>query len=82
MRTLAQELSIHIEAALTTRSGCECIAHAVQGLSDADPEATVVSVDGIGAFDLISRAAMLITLRDAPGCDRALRSSLEVFLGG
>ena len=36
-RTLAQELSVHIEAAtspfqyaLTTRSGCKCIAHAVQ----------------------------------------------------
>ena len=78
-RTLAQELSVHIEAAtspfqyaLTTRSGCECIAHAVQALSDADPEATVLSVDGIGAFDLISRAAMLTALRDAPGCDRAL----------
>ena len=78
-RTLAQELSVHIKTAtspfqyaLTTRSGCECIAHAVQALSDADPEATVLSVDGIGAFDLISRAAMLTALRDAPGCDKAL----------
>ena len=57
-------------------------------LSDADPEATVLSVDDIGAFDLISRAAMLTALRDAAGCDRALpfvpilRSSLEIFLGG
>ena len=31
-----------------------------------------VSIDGIGAFDLISRAAMLTASKDAPGCDRAL----------
>ena len=78
-KTFAQELSHHIEAAtspfqhaLTTRSGCECIAHAVQALTDVNPEATVLSVDGIGAFDLISRASMLTALRDLPGCDRAL----------
>ena len=57
---------------LTSRCGCECIAHAVQALTDADPESTVLSIDGIGAFDLISRASMLIALKDAPGCDRAL----------
>ena len=78
-KTLAQETSHHIEAvtspfqyALTKRCGCECIAHAAQALTDADPEGTVLSIDGIGAFDLISRAAMLTTLKDAPGCDRAL----------
>ena len=78
-KTLAQETSHHIEAAtspfqyaLTTRCGCECIAHTAQALTDADPEATVLSIDGIGAFDLISRAAMLTALKAAPGCDRAL----------
>ena len=45
-------------SALTTRSGCESIAHALQGLTDLDPEATVMSVDGVGAFDLISRASV------------------------
>ena len=33
-------------------------------LTDLDDRATVVSVDGIGAFDLISRQAMLSGLRD------------------
>ena len=51
---------------------CECIAYAVQALTDADPEATVLSIDGIGAFDLISRASMLTALKGALGCDRAL----------
>ena len=50
------------QCALTTRSGCESIAHALQGLTDLDLEATVMSVDGVGAFDLISRASMMSTL--------------------
>ena len=45
--------------ALATRAGVECVAHVIQTLTDVDPEATVLSVDGVGAFDLISRASML-----------------------
>ena len=46
-----------------TRVGTECIAHAIQAITDADPRATVLSVDGISAFDTISRVAMLRGLR-------------------
>ena len=95
-KTLAQEISHHIEAAtspfqyaLTTRCGCECIAHAAQALTDADPEATVLSIDGICTFDLISRAAMLTALKDAPGVRQSsairasiLRAPVELYLGG
>ena len=42
--------------AMTTKPGCECIAHALQGLTEIDPEATIISTDGVGAFDLISRS--------------------------
>ena len=45
--------------AFTTRCGGECVAHAIQGMTDLDPRATVLSVDGIGALGLTSRAAML-----------------------
>ena len=45
--------------ALSTRAGCECIAHALQALTELDPAATVLSVDGIGASDLVSRKAMM-----------------------
>ena len=45
--------------ALSTRAGSECIAHVLQTLTDTDPNATVLSIDGIGAFDLVSREAML-----------------------
>ena len=64
-RTIAQQIADQVEAAapfqhaLKTRAGSECVAHLLQHLIDLDPRATVVSVDGISAFDLVSRNAML-----------------------
>ena len=65
-RTIAQMIAPAVEEAtspfqyaLTTKSGGECVAHAIQALTDLDSRATVLSIDGISAFDLISRAAML-----------------------
>ena len=58
-----------IQFALTTRSGCECVAHAVQALIDVDGRATILSIDGIGAFHLVSRGAMLEGLRTLDGSD-------------
>ena len=50
----------HFQYALKTRAGSECVAHVLQHLTDLDIlRATVVSVDGIGVFDLVSRNAML-----------------------
>ena len=64
-RTMAQQLGDAVMAAtapfqyaLSTRAGCECIAHALQAITELDPNATVLSIDGIGAFDLISRGSM------------------------
>ena len=62
----------------STRAGCECISRALQGLTELDHVATVLSIDGIGGFDLISRGAMLQGLRDVspaalPGSSMALR---------
>ena len=73
-RTIAQQSTKDVEAytapfqyALSTRAGCECIAHALQALSDLNPATTITSIDGVGAFDLISRKAMLEELRKVPG---------------
>ena len=64
--TIAQQCSKLGEAAthpfqyaLSTRAGKECVTHMVQALTSGDREATILSIDGIGAFDLISRNAML-----------------------
>ena len=51
---------------------CECVAHIAQAMTDLDPTTTLLSVDGIGAFDLISREAMLQGLMEVDGGDAAL----------
>ena len=66
--------------ALSTRSGTECIAHAIQGLTDLDEAATVVSIDGIGAFDVVSRRAMLEGLQTVEGGDSAMPFVLQSYL--
>ena len=53
--------------ALSTRAGCECVARALHELTEEDPEATMLSIDGISAFDLISRSAMLRGLASITG---------------
>ena len=53
--------------ALSTRAGCECVAHVLQAVTEADPSAVVLSIDGISAFDSISREAMLRGLCRAEG---------------
>ena len=75
-RRIAQQISKVVEEstalyqyALSTKVGCECVAHIVQTLTGSDESATVVSVDGIGAFDLISRNAMLEGLMGIDGGD-------------
>ncbi len=51
---------------LSTRAGTECVAHALKALTESDPLATVMSIDGIGAFDLISRRSMMQGLARLP----------------
>ena len=70
-RTIAKQLAKEVEAAtapfqyaLSTRAGCECVAHMIQGLCEMNPSATITSIDGISAYDSISRRAMLQGLRD------------------
>ena len=80
-RTIAQQMERAFEIAtapfqhaLSTRAGSKCIAHVLQTLTDTDPNATVLSIDGIGAFDLVSREAMLRGLLSIEGCDTVLPS--------
>ena len=78
-RTIAQQLAPAIERAtapfqyaLTTRAGCECIGHILQSETDASPDRTVLSIDGIGAFDLVSRESMMRGLLSVEGGHAAL----------
>ena len=65
-RTLARQFGDEVENAcapfqfaMSTRASTDCVGHAARLLSEADANATLLSVDGIGAYDYISRAAML-----------------------
>ena len=71
-RTMAQQLRPAVEYAMSTRAGTECVAHALQELTELDPQATVVSIDGVGAYDSISRKAMLEALFEVTGGSAAL----------
>ena len=63
---MAQQIAEEVEEAtaphqnaLKSKAGSECVAHILQTRTDADGQATVVSIGGIGAFVLVSRNAML-----------------------
>ena len=61
-KTIAQQIGDQVEKstvpfqfALKTKAGSECVAHTLRTLSELDEATTILSVDGVGAFDLISR---------------------------
>ena len=73
-RTLARQYMPQVEAAcapfqfaLSTRAGTDCVGHVVRLATDLDPRTTVLSIDGIGAYDHVLREAMLSGLNAVPG---------------
>ena len=63
-RTMAQQFTHPFQHALPTKTGTECVTHIVQALTSEDPETIILSVDGIGAYDLISRNATFQGVRE------------------
>ena len=61
-----------LQFTLSIESGCECVAHIAQAMTDLNPTTTLLSVHGIGAFDFISREVMLQGLMEVDGGDSAL----------
>ena len=86
-RSMAKQIAKKVEQAtspfqyaLSAKAGSECVAHVLQTLTDVDPNATVVSIDGVGAYDLISRNSMLRGLRRMEDGDQVL-PLCDVFTG-
>ena len=52
--------------ALSTRAGTDSAAHFLRAATDSDPAATIVSIDGIGAFDHVRRDRMIEKLLSLP----------------
>ena len=86
--TSAEVATAPFQYALQTRAGCECVSHVLQTLTDLDPNATIWSAGGVGAFDLISRNSVLAGLLQMEGGDRMLPFAMlfysdpSVFLWG
>ena len=52
--------------ALSTRAGTHCVGHLLRAAADADPQVTILSVDGVGAYDHVLRSTMLERLMHMP----------------
>ena len=78
-RTMSRQLSKAVESAtapfqyaMTTKGGTECIAHALQALTESNPQRTMHDRGSVRCFDQISRASMLGALRDVERDSQAL----------
>ena len=87
VRSIAKQIAKKVEAmtapfqyALSTKAGCECVAH-ILSLTDIDPDSTITSIDGVGAYDLISRNAMVEGLFQMDGEDEII-PFVRMFYGG
>ena len=86
-RTLAQQYATEFreacephQFALSTRAGTECVIHALRAASEIDPSVTITSIDGVGAFDFISRRAMLEGLQRLPEA-KSILPFVHLFYG-
>ncbi len=58
---------------MSTRAGTESVAHALQACTALQDDTTILSIDGISAFDSISRSAMLEGLNSLPEARASLK---------
>ena len=72
-KTLARQFGKAVEStcapfqfALSTRAGTDCVGHVVRALTDENPMVTVLSIDGVGAYDHVYRSAMMKKLFGVP----------------
>eukprot|EP00973_Karenia_brevis_P005208 715035-Karenia_brevis.AAC.1 len=57
---------------LSTRAGTDCVGHMLRAATGEDEHATVIAIDGIGAFDHIKRSRMLTKLMSLPQAQQIL----------
>ena len=66
------------QCALSTRAVTDCVGHMLRAATDANPTATILSVDGNGTYDHVHRAAMLARLVRMPAA-RVLLQFARMF---
>ena len=72
-KTLAKQLASQIEEAtapfqfaLSARAGTDALGHLLRATSGLDPDAVIIAIDGVGAFDHILRREIFNGLLDDP----------------
>ena len=65
---------------LADRSGTDSLVHMVRTLTELDPQCTLLSIDGVGAYDHVSRTQMLQQLWEHPDL-RELVPFVRMWLG-
>ena len=72
-KSVAKQFSKDVEAAcapfqfaLSTRAGVDCVGHAVRSITEMDQHATLLSIDGVGAYDHVFRSSILKKLKEVP----------------
>ena len=85
-KTLARQFGKAVEAvcspyqfALSTRVGTDCVGHAIRAFTDADPSCTVLSIDGVGAYDHVFRSSFLAKLHSVPSLQGLLLFVRSVY---
>ena len=85
-RTLAQHYAAALQTAcmpfqfgLSTRAGTEALFKLLQVATECNSRATVLSVDAVGAFDHVSRQAMLEALRSRPELEPLLPFARQFY---
>ena len=86
-RTMSQQLMDAVQQAtapfqnaMATKAVCECISHVLQALTELNPNATILSVHVMSAYDMMSRKAMLQGLSNVEG-GRAALPVVSMFHG-
>ena len=90
-KVLARQFSEQVEQAcgpfqfaLSTRAGTDCVGHAIGVATELNTRLTVLSTDGVGAFDHVFRAAMLskvaVSLRECcPSSKQRMHAPVRMF---
>ena len=66
---------------LSTRAGTDCVGRVLRAVAGANLSATVLSVDGVGAYDHVLRSATLERLSKMPRT-RAILPSVRLSYAG
>ena len=85
-KTLARQFGKAVEAAcspyqfaLSTRAGADCVGHAIRAFTDADPLCTVLSINGVEAYDHVLRSSFLAKLHSVPSLQGLLPFLRSVY---